>query len=298
MSHVLPILQVDAFTDRPFAGNPAGVVLEADGLSESQMQRIAAEMNVAQTAFVSPTGREGADLRLRWFTPTREVKYCGHATVATTHALVEAGRLQAPRVVFDTLGGLLPVGVEPGREGARIWLEPAVRACAPFGEPLGELLGALGLPTGRVGEWAGAAVTPDTDLLLPARDLDTLGALAPDLGRLGALAEARGLRGICAVALQGREPGSTTHSRFFAPHYGIPEDPVSGSVHSSIALWLLEAGRLRPEDGLAAFTAEQGDFLGRPGRLRVEVRLQAGRATAVRVGGRAVTVLHGSLRVP
>jgi trans-2,3-dihydro-3-hydroxyanthranilate isomerase len=69
-------------------------------------------------------------------------------------------------------------------------------------------------------------------------------------------------------------------------------------VHSSIALWLLEAGRLRPEDGLAAFTAEQGDFLGRPGRLRVEVRLQAGRATAVRVGGRAVTVLHGSLRVP
>jgi trans-2,3-dihydro-3-hydroxyanthranilate isomerase len=297
MSPAITILQVDAFTDRPFGGNPAGVVLDAASLSEAQMQAVAMEMNVAETAFVSSTRRAGADLRLRWFTPAREVTYCGHATVATAHAMVETGRLVSERIVFDTLGGLLPVRVERHLERPMIWLEPAVPECRPYAEPLDDLLGAAGLTRERLGSWAAPAVTPEADLLLPARDLASLRALRPDMGRLGALADARKLRGICAVSLETVEPGSRTHLRFFAPHVGIPEDPVTGSVHSSLAVWLLGAGQLALRGDTASFTAEQGDQVGRPGRLSVEVRTANGGAVGVRVGGRAVTVLAGSMRI-
>ncbi|HET7874118.1 MAG TPA: PhzF family phenazine biosynthesis protein [Methylomirabilota bacterium] len=293
----IAILQVDAFTDRPFAGNPAGVVLDGAGLSEAEMQRIAAEMSLAATAFVSSPARPEAPLRLRWFTPARELTYCGHATVATVHAMVEAGRLHGRRSVFDTLGGTLAAAVEPDEGGVLVWLEPAVPDLAPFSGPLEEILEALGTRRASLGDWARPALTPERDLLLPAGDLKTLHGLAPDMSRLGKLGETLKIRGACMLSLETVEPGSATHCRFFAPHFGIPEDIVSGSVHSSIAVWLWAAGRLEPAGGRAAFTAEQGDVLGRPGRLRVELDLSGGQPSRVRVGGRAVTVLSGSLRI-
>ena len=294
----LAILQVDAFTDRPFSGNPAGVVLDAAGLGEGRMQRIATEMNLAETAFVSPSPREGADFGLRWFTPTREVAYCGHATVATVHAMVERGQLAGERVVFDTKGGRLEVEVECGGDGSLIWLVPALPSVTPFAGPSAALLGALGLPPDGLASWASPALTPDGDLLLPARGLHVLRALAPDMSVLGRLAGATDLRGVCVVSRETIEPGSATHARFFAPHFGIPEDIVTGSVHSSIATWLFASGQLPVAAGRATFTAEQGDLLGRPGRLRVDVEIADGRPRRVRVGGRAVTVLEGRLRLP
>ena len=303
MSRAVPVLHVDVFTDRPFAGNPAAAVLDADGLSEAQMQEMAAEMGKAGTAFVSAPTRSDAHRRLRMFSPTRELGYSGHTTIAAVHALREAGRLPGGRVTFETLSGLVRVEVEERNGEALIWLEPPRTTLSPFRGPLVEILDVLGLSASKLGSWARPALTPDTDVLLPVDDLGTLRQLAPDMTRLARLAGEHKLRGFCVVAPKGLEPASATHSRFFAPHYGVPEDLVTGSVHSSIGVWLLEAGRLRPERGLAAFTAEQGDFLGRPGRLTVEVRVEAGadgreRAARVRVGGRAVTVLSGSLRLP
>ena len=298
MSRLLPIARVDVFTDRPFAGNPAAAVLDADGLTEPEMQAIAREMRVAGTAFVSAPARADAHFGLRKFTPTREVAYSGHTTIGAVRALEDAGRLPGARVLFETAQGLLPVGVERGAAGPVIWLEPPLPACAPFDGPLADILDALGLPEARLGEWARPAVTPDTDLLLPVRDLQTLHRLAPDLGRLGALGAAGRLRAFCVVSPETVEPASAIHSRFFAPQYGIPEDVVTGSVHSSVAVWLFEAGRLGLRGEVAAFTAEQGDVLGRPGRLAVELRAREGRPVGVRVGGRAVIVLSGRLRLP
>jgi PhzF family phenazine biosynthesis protein len=139
-------------------------------------------------------------------------------------------------------------------------------------------------------------VTPDGDLLLPVRDLATLRALDPDMRRLAALRTAQHARGVGVVSRETVEAGSETHCRFFAPHYGVAEDIVTGSVHSAIGAWLLEAGALPTGDGRVVFTAEQGDGLGRPGRLQVELTVAGGHAARVRVGGRAVTVLSGSLR--
>ncbi|HET8579309.1 MAG TPA: PhzF family phenazine biosynthesis protein [Methylomirabilota bacterium] len=303
MSRAIPVLHVDVFTDRPFAGNPAAALLDTDGLTEAEMQRMAAEMGKAGTAFVSAPTRSDADRRLRMFSPTRELGYSGHTTIAAVHALREAGRLPEGRVTFETLSGLVRVEVEERDGEALIWLEPPRTALSPLRGPLPEILDVLGLPASRLGSWARPALTPDADVLLPAADLGTLRQLAPDMSRLGRLGDEHKLRGFCVVAPAGLEPASATHSRFFAPHYGVPEDIVTGSVHSAIGVWLLEAGRLRPDRGLAAFIAEQGDFLGRPGRVAVEVRVATGtdgrdRVAGVRVGGRAVTVLSGSLHLP
>ncbi len=177
-----------------------------------------------------------------------------------------------------------------------MWLEPPLPACRPFEGDLGEILDALGLSRAAVGGWARPAVTPDQDLLLPARDLAALRALEPDMRRLAAVRAPQQARGVCVVSRETVDPGSRSHCRFFAPHYGIPEDIVTGSVHSSLGVWLLEAGALPAADGRIVFTAEQGDGLGRPGRLQVELTAKAGHAERVRVGGRAVTVLTGTLR--
>lgn len=298
MSRVLPIARVDVFADHPFAGNPAAAVLDADGLTEPEMHAIAGEMRVPGTAFVSASARADAHFRLRKFTPKREVAYSGHTTLGAVCALMDAGRLGGDRVVFDTIQGLLPVAVERRADGPILWLEPPVPACAPFDAPLAAILEALGLAAAQLGQWARPALTPDTDLLLPVRDLATLHGLTPDLPRLGALGADMRLRAFCLVSPETVEPASAIHSRFFAPQYGIPEDIVTGSVHSSLAVWLLAAGRLQVTGGTAAFTAEQGDILGRPGRLAVEIAVPGGRPIGVRVGGRAVAVLSGRLRLP
>lgn len=296
MSGLIPIIQADVFTERPFAGNPAAAVLDADRLDAPAMQRIAAEMLVPGTAFVSASAQAGVDWRLRMFTPKREVGYSGHTALCGTHALVESGRLPGDRVTYDTPSGLLRVEVERGDGRALMWLEPPLPACRPFEGDLGEILDALGLSRAAVGGWARPVVTPDQDLLLPVRDLAALRTLEPDMRRLAAVRAPQHARGVCVVSRETVDPGSGSHCRFFAPHYGIPEDIVTGSVHSALGVWLLEAGALPAADGRVAFTAEQGDGLGRPGRLQVELTVKGGRAARVRVGGCAVTVLTGSLR--
>ena len=183
--------------------------------------------------------------------------------------------------------------MERGAARARLWLEPPLPACRPFEGDLGEILDALGLAAPR-GGWALPVVTPDQDLLLPVRELAVLRALEPDMRRLAAVPR-RLPRGVCVLSRWKVDPGSRSHARFFAPHYGIPEDTVTGSVHSAIAVWLLEAGRCRAR--------RDGALHRRAGRRPRAARAAAGGAGGegrarrpVRVGGRAVTVLTGRLR--
>jgi PhzF family phenazine biosynthesis protein len=229
------------------------------------------------------------------FTPRREVGYSGHTALGGTHALVEAGRASGSRVVYDTPAGLLHVELERDDAGCLMWLEPPLPSYRTPPHEVLEVLDAIGLPRAGFANWARPAATADDDLLLPVADLATLRALTPDMSRLGALRTAQHARGVFCVSRETVDPGSLTHGRFFAPHYGLPEDIVTGSVHAPLAVWLLGAGVLPAADGRAVFTAEQGDGLGRPGRPRIELTVRGGQATRVRVGGRAVTVLRGSL---
>jgi PhzF family phenazine biosynthesis protein len=282
----LKLLRVDAFTARPFGGNPAAVVLDAVGLRDEQMRSIAAEMNLSETCFLLPSQGD-ADFRLRWFTPRTEVSFCGHGTVATAHALFAAGRFGGGRfvpggLVFETLGG--PLRVE--RFEDVYYLTPGPREIQPFHGSLEPLLEALNLRAEDIADWAPPAVSPEHALMLFVRTLDAL-RRARSSAELGALGERQGIRAFCLTTRETLEPASRLHSRYFAPAKGVAEDPVTGSVHASLAVHLHRLGVV-PE----RFVAEQGDLMGRPGRLYLETG-----SDGPRVGGRATSVFSGEILV-
>jgi len=261
------IVQVDAFTNRPYAGNPAAVCVLGRGAAPDPawMQALAREMNLSETAFLVPTGDA---FRLRWFTPTVEVDLCGHATLASAHVLWEDGLLAAGRQArFDTLSGRLTADQ---REG---WIEldfPAV-AAAPVAPPP-DLLPALGIARAQVSQ-------NRLDYLVEVSTEAEVRALQPDHTRLRRLP----VRGVI-VTSRATESGADFDfvSRFFAPGSGVDEDPATGSAHCALAPYW--AARL----GKPAMTGYQASARGGV----VRVRLAGDR---VILGGQAVTVLRGEL---
>jgi PhzF family phenazine biosynthesis protein len=259
----LRILQVDAFTDRPFAGNPAAVCILPAPADAGWMQHIASEMNLSETAFLHP---DGDGYHLRWFTPAVEVALCGHATLASAHVLWEEGHLAPDRQArFHTKSGLLTAD----QRGEWIELDFPATGPTPAPPPPG-LTDALGVEPSYVGK-------SRFDYLLEVATEDGVRALQPDFGGL-ARVEARGV----IVTARARMPGFDFVSRFFAPRAGVAEDPVTGSAHCALGPYW--QGRL----GKAEFTAYQASARGGIVRVRVQ-------GDRVRLGGRAVTVLRGEL---
>ncbi|WP_406083724.1 PhzF family phenazine biosynthesis protein [Streptomyces virginiae] len=280
---------VDAFTSRPFTGNPAGVCLLPAGPwpDDAWLGQLAAELNHPETAFALPlpAGAE-ADWEIRWFTPLVEANLCGHATLATVHTLRRAGLLTGGPVRFlSRSGGLLTAWAEgdEGNEGedGEITLDFPSAPTSEVPIPAG-LADALGVrPEATFGTGALG------DLLAVLPDEAAVRALQPDLAAIAALSLREEWRGVIvtAPAAAGAESGYDFVSRFFAPARGIPEDPVTGSAHTALApYWAARLGCLDALTGLQAS--------GRPGR--VKVALQGDR---VLLTGRAVTVLEATLRV-
>lgn len=274
MTKPLPIHQVDAFTDTPFYGNPAAVCLLETHREAAWMQAVAAEMNLAETAFVWP---EGGAFGLRWFTPTVEVPLCGHATLASAHVLYDVGRVRDDAAIgFDTLSGRLTAE----REGDWIRLDfpslpPRAEPCAP---PVG-LMPALGLAVtsgARIHEVPRPNASDGPSWLVELASAAALRAVQPDF---------RALAGVVghAVILTARGEGDHDFvSRFFAPKAGVDEDPVTGSAHCSLSpFWCARLGR----DELTGLQLSQ-----RTGVVRVRQR-----GARVHLLGRALTVLRGEL---
>jgi PhzF family phenazine biosynthesis protein len=258
------IVQVDAFTNRPFAGNPAAVCVLREAAPDEWMRNVAREMNLSETAFLTP--RDGG-YHLRWLTPAVEVDLCGHATVASAHVLWEDAHLKpGQQARFHTRSGLLTAD----RRGDWIELDFPAKQVAPAEAPP-ELLPALGVRTaGYIGKNA-------FDYLVEVDSEETLRALAPDHSALRKVP----VRGVIVTARSAR-PEFDFVSRFFAPGSGIDEDPVTGSAH--VALGPYWGGRL----GKSEFTAYQASARGGV----VRVRLNGDR---VILGGQAVTVMTAEL---
>jgi len=258
----LEVVQVDSFTERPFAGNPAAVCVLPEARSERWMQQFAREMNLPETAFVRPAA---GGFELRWFTPQVEVDLCGHATLAAAHVLWEDGGLApSEAAVFQTRSGKLTAC----RDGPWIELDFPATPAAPAQAP-DHLLDALGCEASYVGR-------SRFDFLVETPSEEVLRGLKPDLRRLAAV-DARG------VIVTSRGSGSYDFvSRFFAPASGIDEDPVTGSAHCCLGpYWSEKLGKL----DLLAFQASP-----RGGEVRV-------RAAGERVllSGKAVTVFRATL---
>jgi predicted PhzF superfamily epimerase YddE/YHI9 len=266
----LHLYQVDAFTTRAFAGNPAAVCPLERWLPAATLQSIAAEMNLSETAFLVPRA-SGGDWDLRWFTPCVEVDLCGHATLASAHILASELETTRKQFEFHTRSGILRVE----RHGAGFRMDfparPPARVDAPDG--LAAALGQAPLEVWRA-----------RDLVAVYADAATVRSLAPDysaLARLDAYA-------VCATA-----PGTHADqdvdfvSRFFAPAQGVPEDPVTGSAHCTLTpLWAAKLGA--PKLGGARYRARQVGR--RSGELECELA-----GARVALFGQALTVLRGEL---
>ena len=257
------IVQVDAFTNAPFSGNPAAVCVLPGPADPKWMQSVAAEMNLSETAFLH---REGAGFRLRWFTPTVEVDLCGHATLASAHVLWEDGHLaRGERARFASKSGALTADLR----GEFIELDFPMSPTSPTHAPI-DLTEGLGVPFKSV--W-----TTPFDYLVEVASEDVVRALHPDITALTRI-ETRGV----IVTARASTPGYDFVSRFFGPRAGVPEDPVTGSAHCALGpFW---QARLEKD----TFVAYQASARG--GVVRVTVA-----GDRVKLAGQAITVLRGEL---
>lgn len=297
-SRTVRLFQIDVFTDRLFAGNPAGVVLGAERLDEQEMQAIARELANSDSAFVLPASAADHDVHLRFFTPTREVGFVGHASVAAHVARLAAGECQPGRLRQRSRSGVFDVNVEGSATAPSVTVAfPAPAEPVPVTDAMRhKLLDILGLDSAALDSHCPPAVIgkSSTRLLLGLRSADQLAALNPDFDALKRLTPHVGADGYFLFVRNAHGP-ATTESRMFCPVIGIPEDPVSGNAHGMLGAYLVQHGLLPLEQGKASFTGFQGRSMRRPGEVRVTVETDAGRASRVSISGTARIVYSTEL---
>lgn len=298
----LRFYQIDAFTRELFKGNPAGVVPDAHALDDAQMQAIARELNVSETAFVLADESSPDEIHVRFFTPTTEIPVCGHATIAT-HFVRSLEGARAGTRRQRSLAGVMQVETRRESEGTSIWMH---QRDAQFGEPidgalLSKLLKALGLAREDLMFNVPVQVvcTGHSKVLVPVRSRSRIATLTPALGLLSDLSREIGCNGFYPFTLDQPEPEHLSHGRMFAPAIGIDEDPVTGNASGCLGAYLLHHRVVAPNaTGELRFTAGQGAEMGRPGSVEVEAaQKHSDGSIAVCVGGSAVVAYRGELEL-
>jgi PhzF family phenazine biosynthesis protein len=282
---------VDAFTDEPMAGNPAGVVPDADGLSEGQMQAVANELSVSETAFLLSS--DDADRKVRYFTPTQEVDLCGHATIGSHALLHENGTLSPGEHTLETNLGVLDIEIT---DDGVVWMtqdRPMIRTVDLDHQRVADALGidAVALRQMEIDLQLAVASTGLPFLVVPVTYFRQVSDATPDAAAIEALCEEVDAEGLYAFTFDALDPDATLHGRMFAPGAGVPEDPVTGTASGAVGAYLREMDAFDgdfPEE----MTFEQGHVLDRPGEVRVRVGGQ------IRVGGEGVTSMRGRMTVP
>ncbi|WP_236026608.1 PhzF family phenazine biosynthesis protein [Alicyclobacillus suci] len=281
----IEVSQVDAFTETPFYGNPAGVVMDAADISSDIRQKIARELNCSETVFIEQL--ETRRFKFRYYTPETEVDLCGHATIAGLHTL-QARLGITGEIVVETLVGGLTMRLEADGTAWMRQADPTFRALA---EDLQRAVVnalqvreedidvALPFQLAYTGLW---------DILVPLRHLATLQQLAPQFDRLAAICRQLGAASVHVYTMETVEQGSTVHARDFSPAVGVNEDPHTGTASGALGALLVHTGVVQP--GFYVF--EQGWSVGRPGCILVQVTPDM----EVFVGGKAITVFRTQLR--
>jgi len=294
----IPVYLVDAFTDVPFGGNPAGVVPEAEGLSEEEMQKIARELNLSETVFCTKADRPGVDVTVRYFTPATEIDFCGHATVALSWLLAkEYGWLhRAGRIVLETNAGAVPVEWRKQDEQLEAvvmsQVAPRIRETRVSAEKIAAI---LGIPAAAIDRRypLRLAYTGNWHLLVPVTSRQAVDQAKPNLAELARVNQEEGVSTTHLFTFHAGDAAAQLYTRDFAPAVGIAEDPVTGSANGALAGYLALEGILDRTKEHLLFIA-QGHALGRPGRLFARIVPQQD-SLLIQVGGKAVPILRGSL---
>jgi PhzF family phenazine biosynthesis protein len=297
----LRIFQVDAFTATRFTGNPATVVLDADGQSDATLLAVAREFSHAEVAFVFAANAPDHDVRLRFFNARKEAPFVGHATVAAHSVLLALGRRTVGAYRQHSGTGIIEVaaGVEEHAAGPENVIEfrqtvPEMDAPLPFKTTL-RVAEALRLPATQLHEIMPARLARkgSTRILVPIADPRQLDALAPNNDTLVALGNELGADGFFVFALNRNSDEWSTEARMFCPALGIPEDPVSGNAHAMLAAYLWDLGQFGKNS--TTFIGRQGRQMKRPGQVNVRLEVDQGSLVAAHIGGTAVIVSEGTL---
>lgn len=296
------LFQVDAFTREKFRGNPAGVVLNADGLTDKQMQDIAREMNCSETAFVlSPTGSDH-DVGIRYFTPQVEVPICGHATIAAHYVRSKENNIPLPaRVISKTGVGALPVDIIADGDDYKVTM---TQGKIEFGNILSQaeqetLLGALEIDPKELDQRCPIQIvsTGHSKVIIGIKSRKKLDGLTPDFSSLCALSRTIGCNGYFIFTFDSGNPDILTAGRMFAPAIGINEDPVTGNANGPLGAYLLHHKLVETNGFVFTFNAKQGEAIQRTGTVEVSVHIEDAEPVKVQVGGNAVIVFETELAI-
>ena len=293
-------LLLDVFTHRLFGGNALAVFPDADGLSAAQMQAIARELNLSETAYVLSAGGEAADFRLRIFTPGMELPFAGHPTIGAAIALASAGRIdvrESADILLLEEAGPVPVQITRAGQGLTATLTspkaPVALPCELTAAAAAEL---VGLAAPDIAGWGPSAYSAGVPFLfVPTASADALARVTLDLPAWRAHVADTLVPHVVALTIDDWANGREVRMRMFAPLMGIAEDPATGAAAAALAGLLID--RQAPGDGSHRWLVHQGHEMGRPSRIELAADVGGGGATAVRVGGGALVVGRGTMRV-
>lgn len=323
--HTLIMKQVDAFTTKPFSGNPAGVITEADGVTLEMMQKIASEMNLSETAFVTMPESDNTMFRLRFFTPIEEVDMSGHVTIAVCYALIEEGRIPltdgVTKIYLGTNIGAMPIDIHftsaEHRTQSTGELENAVRLIVngtnigtlekimmhqpiqnhyPSSIPIESIASILGIDEGeirRTGLPLEVISTGLDQLMIPVQNKETILNMHPDLIKLGLMNRAHGIQTNHVFTLDTFHDDCVAYARHFAPAVGLWEDPGTGTASAGLGTYLLRHGIITH----GAMVMEQGMEMDCLTRILVEIDESGDESHSAWIGGVAITSLTRTIEV-
>lgn len=294
-------LQLDVFTDKPFEGNQLAVFPDGRGLPAKTMQAIAKEMAFAETTFILPAQGKG-DVRMRIFTPERELPMAGHPTVGSTFALAHLKKIKRgrPQFVFELGVGPTPVALEWGRAGLSFaWMTQRAPEFGRSPADLRDLAAALGI---KVDDLADGPPPQEVSCGVPfffvrLASRRAVDAVEVDRRALERFYGAHGLNTlpVFVFSTESGKDKATCYSRMFAPGFGVVEDPATGGASGPLGSYLVHHGVVGPEQG-AGIVSLQGKKMGRPSWIYVDIGTSNGAINRVRVGGKAVLIGEGNLR--
>ena len=294
------LFHVDAFTRQRFCGNPANVVLDADHLSEEEMQTIATEVN-GETAFVLEAESGDHDMQVKYFTPRHPVPFVGHATIAAQYVRAKVDGKPTGRVRQRTGAGVVEIEVTEAEGDLRIAIMQSPPSLGPVipDHHRRQVLDALGISSSSLHHDCPLQILSKgtSRVLICLRSPELLDSLKPDLEALTRLTPHVGADGYFVFALSPTANGAGTESRMFCPALGIPEDPASGNAHGMLGVYLVNQGLLQPENGRVMFRGLQGQWVRRPSVIDVEVESSGRVAQNVKIVGDAVIVYEAEVKV-
>jgi len=297
----LTIYKVDSFTTTIFEGNPAGVVLNADELTEQQMQKIAREMNNSETAFIINRNEPGYDIEVRFFTPTREVPICGNATIAAHYVYAKEHGITEGVIRQKTKAGILPVEILSENNGTRIVMTQAGISFGRIleGKDKDKLVKGLGVHTRDLDTELPFQIvsTGHSKVMVPLKSKAVLDSISINAGLLTELSTEIGCNGFYAFTFDSREPGVLVSGRMFAPAIGIAEDPVTGNANGPLGAYLTYYGKLGKCAAGCTFVIKQGEAINRKGYMTVQVFSDDQGPTLVKISGNACIAFRTEMEI-